>query len=159
MQIGSLLAISANIIENLADFFSNSFVFIGPRDDAGQEVGDEVVQKLGEIVFGKNSAKQSQVGCSDSVLLVDVPNLFVEGRPEPPHVTSHEEAGAQGRPAVNGRLNGQMEQLALPGPGCVDGKLFVFSELFFFFFLDLPPNFSDGRQRYLLHLITGVEKP
>ena len=100
-------------------------------------MGQHLVEVLGHVVLGEYDSVEHQVGGSDSVLEVNIFDLFVKGDPEFPDVTSDENTAAEFRPGFERGMGGQIDHLPMPGPLGVNCVLLPISQLFLFLLLYL----------------------
>lgn len=55
------------------------------------------IQILGHIMLCKDCSIEHKIGCSDSILKMDIFNLFVKGSPEFADMATNEYAATEGR--------------------------------------------------------------
>lgn len=159
MQVGGLLTESADVEEDLLDLLAAFSLLLGVTDDGCQQLGNHVVQVLGQVVLCVYSAIDRQVTRPDPVLDLDVPDLAIQRAPELPHMSTNKEPTPQRRSSLKRRCHRQPHQLPIPGPLRINRELFILPEILLPLLLDLPANLINRLQRRLLHLLVHIEKP
>ena len=83
-------------MQSFSDEYRYGLILGSIGNSTAEEMREHIVEILGHVVLCENNAVESEVGCSDAVIEVDVFYLFVEGGPKFTDVTSYEYSTAEG---------------------------------------------------------------
>lgn len=91
MDVGGVLAVPPNIVENFASCFLHLDIFPARTAKGGDERRDELVQMVRHVVLSVYHAHEGQFGCSQPVLHTQILNFSKDSKPHFSDMPSNEE--------------------------------------------------------------------
>lgn len=149
MNVGGVLAVSPQVVEDLVGNFANLSIFLTCAAKCSDEGRNELIQVIGHIVLGVDDPHQGELSSPYAIFEIDVLHLSKDGKPHLSNVPTNEESASQSWPTDKRVYDRHVVKLAVPCPACINSILLVLSKLFLFVDLELLANFFDGIKGYL----------